>query len=57
MCHEARAQELKRVNSKQLSFDVLRYASRNLQLPLNSLFNPLYVFELMQQPKYLGVVF
>lgn len=52
-----RAQELKWVNSKQFSFDVPRYASRNLQLPLNSLFNPLDVFELLQQPKYLGVVF
>ena len=30
------AQELKWVNSKQISFDVARYASRNLQLPLNS---------------------
>lgn len=51
------AQELKWVNSKQFSFDLPRYASRNLQLPLNSVFNLLYLFEFMQQPKYLGVVF
>lgn len=51
------AQELKWVNSKQVSFDVPRYASRNLQLPRNSALNLLSVFELMQQPQYLGVVF